>query len=66
MDRIREKISDGRVLTLIEMFLKQGVLDDPGSLDTGNRIGCPSPIAAPILRFRDHRRGRLWHGPHQE
>ena len=27
MERIREKISDGRVLSLIEMFLKQGVLD---------------------------------------
>lgn len=27
LERIREKISDGRVLALIEMFLKQGVLD---------------------------------------
>jgi RNA-directed DNA polymerase len=27
MDRIREKVSDGRVLSLIKMFLKQGVLD---------------------------------------
>jgi RNA-directed DNA polymerase len=27
MARIREKISDGRVLELIEMFLKQGVMD---------------------------------------
>ena len=27
MDRIRAKISDGRVLTLIEAFLKQGVMD---------------------------------------
>lgn len=28
MDRIEEKISDGRVLSLIEMFLQQSVLDD--------------------------------------
>lgn len=28
MDRIKEKISDGRVLSLIEMFLQQSVLDD--------------------------------------
>jgi RNA-directed DNA polymerase len=27
LDRLREKISDGRVLKLVEMFLKQGVLD---------------------------------------
>lgn len=28
MNRVRKKISDGRVLTLIEMFLRQQVLDD--------------------------------------
>jgi RNA-directed DNA polymerase len=27
MDRIKEKVSDGRVLSLLEMFLKQGVMD---------------------------------------
>lgn len=27
MERIREKVSDGRVLSLLEMFLKQGVMD---------------------------------------
>jgi len=28
MTLVGQKVSDGRVLTLIEMFLKQGVLDD--------------------------------------
>jgi RNA-directed DNA polymerase len=27
LDRVRQKVSDGRVLTLIEQFLKQGVMD---------------------------------------
>ena len=27
MDRVREKVADGRVLALLEKFLKQGVME---------------------------------------
>lgn len=48
MDRIREKISDGRVLALIEMFLKQGVLDEltRWTPDTGSPQGA---VISPLL-----------------
>ncbi len=48
MQRIREKISDGRVLALIEMFLNQGVLDGLSRWqpDTGSPQGA---VISPLL-----------------
>lgn len=48
MDRIGEKVSDGRVLALIEMFLKQGVLDDLSRWEpeTGSPQGA---VISPLL-----------------
>ena len=48
MDRIQEKISDGRVLSLIEMFLKQGVLDGLSrwTPETGSPQGA---VISPLL-----------------
>lgn len=48
MDRIREKISDGRVLALIEMFLKQRVLDEltRWTPETGSPQGA---VISPLL-----------------
>ncbi|MEZ6058624.1 MAG: group II intron reverse transcriptase/maturase [Planctomycetaceae bacterium] len=48
MDRIQEKISDGRVLSLIEMFLQQSVLDDckRWTPETGSPQGA---VISPLL-----------------
>jgi RNA-directed DNA polymerase len=48
MDRIREQISDGRVLSLIEMFLQQSVLDDckRWAPETGSPQGA---VISPLL-----------------
>lgn len=48
LDRIREKISDGRVLALIEMFLTQGVLDglDRWTPEAGSPQGA---VISPLL-----------------
>ena len=37
MALVASKVSDGRVLTLIEAFLRQGVLDGTAGLDAGAR-----------------------------
>jgi RNA-directed DNA polymerase len=48
MTRIREKISDGRVLDLIEKFLKQGVID--GLATWTPESGCPQgAVVSPLL-----------------
>ena len=48
MARIREKISDGRVLELIEKFLKQGVMDGPATWTPES--GCPQgAVVSPLL-----------------
>ena len=48
MDRIRQKIRDGRVLALIEMFLQQGVLDGLSrwTPETGSPQGA---VISPLL-----------------
>ncbi|MEZ5941745.1 MAG: group II intron reverse transcriptase/maturase [Planctomycetaceae bacterium] len=48
MDRIKDKISDGRVLSLIEMFLRQGVLDacNRWTPETGSPQGA---VISPLL-----------------
>jgi RNA-directed DNA polymerase len=59
MTRLREKVSDSRVLRLIEMFLEQGVLDGlrEWTPDTGTPQGAVlSPLLANIyLNPLDHR-----------
>jgi len=48
LDRIREKVSDGRVLSLIEQFLKQGVLD--GLREWTPEEGSPQgAVVSPLL-----------------
>ncbi len=48
MARIREKISDGRVLELIERFLKQGVME--GLATWTPESGCPQgAVVSPLL-----------------
>jgi RNA-directed DNA polymerase len=48
MDRIRDKISDGRVLTLIEAFLKQGVME--GLAEWTPEEGSPQgAVISPLL-----------------
>lgn len=48
MARIREKISDGRVLELIEKFLKQGVME--GLATWTPESGCPQgAVVSPLL-----------------
>ena len=37
MERVEEKVSDGRVLALVEAFLKQGVMDGVQELDARRR-----------------------------
>ena len=48
MTLVGQKVSDGRVLTLIEMFLKQGVLDDlrEWTPETGSPQGA---VISPLL-----------------
>jgi RNA-directed DNA polymerase len=48
MTLVGQKVSDGRVLTLIEMFLKQGVLDDlrEGTPEMGSPQGA---VISPLL-----------------
>ena len=49
MDRVRRRIADKRVLTLVKAFLKSGILDEDGRLrdnDTGTRQGS---ILSPLL-----------------
>jgi RNA-directed DNA polymerase len=48
MALVRQKVSDGKVLTLIEMFLKQGVLDDmrEWTPETGSPQGA---VISPLL-----------------
>ena len=48
LDRIKEKIADGRVLTLIESFLTQGVLDglETWTPETGSPQGA---VISPLL-----------------
>jgi RNA-directed DNA polymerase len=59
MDRIREKISDGRVLALIERFLKQGILEElkHWTPETGTPQGAViSPLLSNVyLDPLDHR-----------
>jgi len=48
MDRIREKVSDGRVLSLLEQFLKQGVMD--GLREWTPEEGSPQgAVVSPLL-----------------
>lgn len=48
MTLVGQKISDGRVLALIEMFLKQGVLD--GLREWTPEMGCPQgAVISPLL-----------------
>lgn len=58
MDRVREKVSDSRVLRLVEMFLEQGVLDGlrEWTPETGTPQGAVlSPLLANIyLNPLDH------------
>lgn len=48
MSQVRQKVSDGRVLGLIEMFLKQGILDDlrEWTPETGSPQGA---VISPLL-----------------
>lgn len=49
MARVREQIADGRVLTLIEKFLKQGILNG-GDLEAAKEEGTPQGgVISPLL-----------------
>jgi len=68
MALVRERIADGRVLTLIESFLKQGIMDplgwiDPEEHDEGTpQGGVISPLLANIyLNPLDHLMSKLGH-----
>ncbi len=37
MKRVGEHMADGRVLTLIESFLKQGIMEDMGKIEPEER-----------------------------
>jgi RNA-directed DNA polymerase len=58
MDHLAQKVSDGRVLTLIELFLKQGVLDglQEWTPEEGSpQGGCISPLLSNVyLNPLDH------------
>jgi RNA-directed DNA polymerase len=48
MDRIREKVSDGRILRLLELMLEQGVMD--GLREWTPEEGCPQgAVISPLL-----------------
>lgn len=48
MERVREHVADGRVLALIEAFLKQGVMEEMESLEM--QTGTPQGgVASPLL-----------------
>jgi RNA-directed DNA polymerase len=48
MARVRERISDGRILTLIESFLKAGILSELGREEPG--MGAPQgAVVSPLL-----------------
>lgn len=48
MDRIKEKIADGKVLTLIEQFLKAKIMEDFKEWEPGS--GCPQgAVLSPLL-----------------
>ena len=53
MDLIKAKISDGRILNLIEMFLKQGVMEGIEELDPEKKRftsrGCDQPTFGEYL-----------------
>lgn len=68
MALVRERIADGRVLTLIESFLKQGIMEpmgwiDPEEHDEGTpQGGVISPLLANIyLNPLDHLMSKLGH-----
>lgn len=61
MELVGERIADGRVLTLIESFLKQGIMEDMGQIEPEERAegtpqgGVISPLLANIyLNPLDH------------
>ena len=49
MDLIKAKISDGRILNLIEMFLKQGVMEGIEELDPEKRGSPQGGVISPLL-----------------
>ncbi|OYW71102.1 MAG: group II intron reverse transcriptase/maturase [Verrucomicrobia bacterium 12-59-8] len=61
LELVGERIADGRVLALIESFLKQGIMDQAGEIEPGDRVegtpqgGSLSPLLANIyLNPLDH------------
>ncbi|MGW6606177.1 group II intron reverse transcriptase/maturase [Streptomyces sp. NPDC055036] len=49
MDRVRNRVGDKRVLTLVKAFLKAGILDEDGTL-AGTNAGTPQgSILSPLL-----------------
>src|SRR5690606_8687386 len=50
MERVREHIADGRVLKLIEAFLKQGVMEQSGEMEAAGEEGTPQgAVISPLL-----------------
>lgn len=70
MELVGERIADGRVLTLIESFLKQGIMEDMGQIEPEERAegtpqgGVISPLLANIyLNPLDHLMSRSGYEP---
>lgn len=50
MDRVKEHVADGRVLELIEAFLKQGVMEQIGEVEPAGEEGTPQgAVISPLL-----------------
>ena len=70
MQLVGERVADGRVLTLIESFLKQGIMEDMGEIEPEEREegtpqgGVISPLLANIyLNPLDHLMSQSGHEP---
>lgn len=50
MERVRERVADGRVLALVESFLKQGVMEQMGEIEPATGEGAPQgAVISPLL-----------------